>query len=263
MTKTLVILSYKMKSRALRHIRNAIEGRYRAFLYPGAEEEEAFQYTKNDVVFNWGNGYGLGSGPGVPKTIINSPQAVSFSVNKASMFEAFSEAGLYDIITRTLTSLKEAMEYLDDGECGGWVCRTELEGKDGAGIVVATRPQQMVLANLYVEYITCPREFRVHVERHGSSFVTEKVWDTKDHHDDLRIGNTFRMGAADPTSKPVVQCRDAAFRALEALDLDFAGVDVGWTGDRAVVFETNTAPGMFGPRTTQFYVDIINRAMKE
>ncbi len=38
--------------------------------------------------------------------------------------------------------------------------------------------------------------------------------------------------------------RDIAIRSVNALGLDFGGVDMGWNDDGTCVFEINTAPGL-------------------
>lgn len=258
MPRPLIILSYKRASRALRRIREQLvhEGiEIHKFLYPGAEDWEALVVPKKALIFNWGWGHDAPIAE-----YINPPHIVAQSVNKLSTYTALVAAGMDDCLPFATPSRARALREMEDGTCTKWVCRTKLEGKDGQGIIISDDAGNLPNAKLYVEYKECPREFRVHVHVHdkdASAFVTEKVWDTDEHPDDLRVGTTFMMGAVDHTSKPVIQCKEAAIIAVESLGLDFAGVDVGWDGERPWVFETNTAPGMFGPQTTKFYVDLI------
>jgi glutathione synthase/RimK-type ligase-like ATP-grasp enzyme len=60
-------------------------------------------------------------------------------------------------------------------------------------------------------------------------------------------------------------CKEQAVKATAALGLDFSAVDIGmnYHENKAYVFETNTAPGGFGPETLRKYVEAIRRELNE
>lgn len=92
-------------------------------------------------------------------------------------------------------------------------------------------------ATHFLEYITAPREYRVHIFKGKSIRISEKGYLTPNKRDGYI------------TRKPqhnVKHVRRAAKAALEALGLDFGAVDVLADDQRCWVLECNTAPGLGG-----------------
>jgi len=108
-----------------------------------------------------------------------------------------------------------------------------------------------------MEFIDKTREFRVHANRDGFLYVTERM--PKDHNRLIWNWASEKVSTDDAANKA---CANVAIRAIHALGYDFGGVDVMMTADGKVfVTEANTAPAL----ETKFAVDkyakyIIQRA---
>jgi glutathione synthase/RimK-type ligase-like ATP-grasp enzyme len=61
---------------------------------------------------------------------------------------------------------------------------------------------------------------------------------------------------------PPAEALDIAVKAVAALGLDFGAVDVAWNEhyNKCVVFEVNTAPGLYG-HTLDVYVNAIKEML--
>ncbi len=243
-----VIYGYKENLKTGKKLANALNCSYH---YPGS----GYVYNSNDLIINWGNGNALG----IPQEakILNKPRFVNRSVNKEVTFEYLQHAGV-SIPART--RVKDiAREWLEQGEIV--FCRQDLEGHNGSGIVVARTQEQLVNSQLYTKYVNNDREFRVHVFKGEAIFWTEKAIasDAGPNPDPMiKSGDDWSMGWVDAVSNHVKQ---QAVKATLALGLDFAAIDIGSDriGNHCWVFESNTAPGAFGPVTLEKYVRAIRR----
>ena len=222
---------------------------------PRIFRDSDYQYKKGDLIINWGSGH-------IPnwwssaaeRNCLNHPHSIDLSVDKRRMLVALMRGGA--AIPFFTTSMDEARAISTEGH--RVYCRTEVEGHDGSGIVIARKPSEIVPAKLYTQYVQTDREFRVHIFKGRVIFVTEKKQQANEsgHGDQVRAGSDWFMAWCDAAPKVV---EAAAVVAQQALGLDFAGVDVGYNSKRgtAVVFETNTAPGSFGRVTLDRYVSAI------
>lgn len=247
-----VIYPYKMSSGSSRRLAEALRevGHKTLRVYP----DRAYRPQQDDIIINWGSSR-------IPNwnhdNIINSPVAVGVAAHKADTFHRLLQAN----VPIPMYSLQQnpAKGWLLDGETV--VARTKLTGHSGQGIVIMKELYEFIEAPLYTKFFPKTHEYRVHVFQGNVLDVTEKrkrngtgsreqsiVW----NHD-----NDYVFCRED------VDCPwdviDASLRAVEALQLDFGAVDVGYDRERnqVAVFEVNTAPGVVGT-TLNKYVEKLN-----
>ena len=147
------------------------------------------------------------------------------------------------------------------------VCRTKLRGHSGDGIVIANTPEELVDAPLYTKYIRKKDEYRVHVMRtapvpglglvgRSAFFVQRKARKLDVAEPNWQVRNL--AGGFVFVEVPIAEVPDdvinQAESAVEALELDFGGVDVMRNDreQRAYVLEINTACGL-EDRTAEHY----------
>lgn len=245
-----VIFAYKESSKTSKKIASALSCPRH---WPGSD----YVWNANDLVINWGCGSPLGLPNGA--RILNKYKFVNRSVNKKIAFDFFRN---YDVLIPKVTSFKElAQRWLNEGQIV--FERHSLEGHNGSGIKIIRPGEQLSsMSSLYTQFVNNEREFRVHVFGNEVIFFTEKVIARdagQNPNSMIKSGDDWAMGWVD--SIPEVVSREA-IKATKALELDFAAVDIGYSSspDRAWVFETNTAPGAFGPVTLHKYAEAIRRA---
>lgn len=235
------------------------------------KEGSAFKGAAHKLVINWGNSMVT---PEVAKCqVLNDPKAVEICTNKLKFFEFVHQKNMLIMdnddsplnvvnIPWYSTSKDDAIHLLDVGGRNNSkvVCRTVLNGHSGDGIVIASRPDELVDAPLYVQYIPKKSEYRVHV-MHGQvvdvqrkardhSIPDDQVnWQIRNH----KFGFVFvRDDNPEDIPKNVLT---NALDAVKMVGLDFGAVDVIYNQKlgRATVLEINTAPGLTGT-TLEGYV---------
>lgn len=209
------------------------------------------------VIINWGNS-------GTPRwgrlagKIYNKPEAVAKAINKLTAFEEFKKHEVP--IPEFTTSREEATKWASDG-CAV-LTRHSLSSYGGRGISIHDGG---VLENapLYVKYKKKKKEFRVHVFNGKVIDVLEKR--KRNGFNDLPNANTYIRSYGNGW----VFCRDGivkpdtldevSIKAVQALGLDFGGVDVIWNEreNKCYVLEVNTAPGIEGTSVLR-YAEAIN-----
>lgn len=251
MAKRLLMYPYKMGSKSGKLLASALECKR---VYPDRE----FSPKPNDVVINWGNGYAPNWRTGISRgRIINHWQNVCYAIDKMESFRRFerNDVRMPEITTR----VSVASDWLEDGEFV--VGRQTLEGKDGDGILLMKKPDDLnvdLFCRLYTKYLKKVTEYRVYVVNGQVIDCLEKRRDTE----------ALEKGKVDPYIRTErngwVFCRSGvvmpsqvgreAVKAVEALGLAFGGVDVIWQPQhsRAYVLEVNTAPSIFGPSVRRF-----------
>lgn len=205
-----------------------------------------------DKIINWGSS-------DVPiqyeHGIINHPRAVANAKNKLTTLRILQLANVS--VPPFTTDPLEASLFT-----GKVVCRHTLFGKGGEGIEVVepgTRP--FPIAPLYTTYIKKKSEFRIHVAFGRIIDMQQK----KRRHDappgdgivrNLDNGYVFVRNNIRVPQK----VQEQALGAVEALSLDFGGVDVIYNEhfNTAYVLEVNTAPGLEGT-TVQKYREVFER----
>lgn len=201
-----------------------------------------------DIVCNWGSA----AHPAfAPATTLNSD--VSKAQCKLESFEAFKacEVNHPPFWTRKEEIPEEAYPI---------ICRTKLRGHSGDGIVVANNKDELVAAPLYTQYVKKRDEFRVHVMGQEVFFVQRKARKLDVENPNWMIRNLdggfvfVETGEGDYPDAVAQQ----ALIAIQALNIDFGGVDVIWNEreEKAYVLEVNTACGL-EERTAQKYAEAI------
>lgn len=225
-----------------------------------------FRHRPWTKIINWGNRHHIQVAEGGPQFIVNKFEAVMVAGNKLATFEALK--GHDDVnIPNFTTDRAIAAEWLSGKRGSIVVCRTTLHGHSGAGIVLATIPEEIVPAPLYVEYIKKQKEFRVHVA-FGEVIDVQEKRQRKDLDEgvkpnfQVRNHSTGWVYCREDLEEPV-GLRDMAIRTVALLKLDFGAVDLLWNAKRNVccVLEVNTAPGLEGS-TVEKYADAFVRNLK-
>lgn len=240
MNSKLILLPYKANSEGSKLIAEALN-------INRVLRDERFEPDEAYTCINWGRG----DNPVWHKNVrefINTPDSVAKAIDKLTSFQAFKRNGVPT--PPWTTKPDKAKEWTAEGKIV--FCRTTLHGMDGDGIVVATKPEEVVYAHLYTEYIPCVREFRVHAANWSAFYsnIKQKAKANADEKIRTTSGGWYFKHMDVLPSNAVA---DAAMRAVYALGLDFGGVDVGESEDgRAFVYEVNTAPET-GPNTAAAY----------
>ena len=232
-------------------------------LYP--DERSRFRPRASDVIINWGNSRGLNS-QGTTPIFINPPSSVNIASDKLQCLKHLSN---------TMAGVDFLVPYTEDkytAEC--WLeddfdvfARTKLRAHSGEGIVHLTDGDEVPDAPLYTMYIPKVREYRIHIfnprdELEMPYHVAQKRRRLNVADDDVNwqirnCDNGFVYTVADidmPTLPP--ELYEACKAIMRSLDLDFAALDVirrANTG-RYYILEVNTAPGISGESTRNFYV---------
>lgn len=231
------IIPYRQPSRSAKALAKELGGRRVDLRLPP-------QMGDNHVIINWGN---VKEALAWGDTVLNPARSLKFATNKKNFFLLMKE---YDIsIIPPFWLNKDIPESVYP-----IVCRTNLAGHSGDGIVIADNPSQLVDAPLYVQYIKKKDEYRVHcgknrdgniesisIQRKARRIGFENPnWRVRNHNN----GFVFVRNEVYPPSSVI----DAAHKALIATGLDFGAVDVIFNGDKekAYVLEINTAPGLEG-----------------
>lgn len=219
--------------------------------------DSSFRPEERTTVINWGRG----DWPLWKDNVfgwINNPPAVLRAIDKGDAFLWMKRAGVP--IPEYTESIEQARAWIGEGHIV--LCRQELQGFEGRGIVVARKAEELVPARMYVKYVKKVYEYRVHV-MNGEAFyanIKRQTADPKVEKPDplVRSGpNGWIFYHMDELPSKAV-C-DACVAAVQALGLDFGGVDVGESKDgTATVYEVNTAPEV-GPNTIAAYMAAFKR----
>lgn len=201
-----------------------------------------------DILLRWGgNKCQWDDSPLV--TWINTREKVSKVINKKTFFETYSNTGC--LPEHTLDK-SVAIKWIKEGTLV--VARTILNGFDGAGVVVASKEEELPDAELYVEYIPKDGEYRVHIIDGEIVDIQKKVaprgaeiksWYVRS----FTNGFLYTRKGVEDTPNSV---REIALRILRATGLDFGSVDVvyrrGIDGSAPVTYalEVNSAPALEG-----------------
>ena len=217
------------------------------------------------TLINWG----LGIYDPNYKQVFNQPAYVRQVTNKLRFFQKYAAEGpaLFNVPS-FFFSKAAATQWLRAGEGNRTlVCRTIIDGHEGAGIVLCDDHTKVPDAPLYTAYVKKKAEYRIHVGRlpDGNYTVIDQVQKVrkKGAEGDFRIRNTANGCIFIRQNINVPQCVvDGAKEALEFYNLDFGAVDVIYNerDNRAYVLEINTAPGIEGT-SVQKYAEFFRRFM--
>lgn len=210
-----------------------------------------YKYKPNHYIINWGNST-LPMWDCEEVTWANSPESIGVAQNKLATFNQFSEVGIahpwYAVDSADLTFGKGQMYF----------ARTKLKSHSGNGIVVITKPEEIVQAPMYTRYIKKKQEYRVHVVTGKVIDFQEKRkvtgWTESENYSTL-IRNKH-TGWVYCREEAVLddRCAQLAIDAVSALKLDFGAVDIIYNEylDTFYCLEVNTAPGIEGTTLTSY-----------
>jgi glutathione synthase/RimK-type ligase-like ATP-grasp enzyme len=200
------------------------------------------------IAINWGRSSSPDWSSKGRCRIINQFDRVKIASNKLETFNVLSAAGNVCIPEYT-TDRNVALQWLTNGILV--VCRTKLNGHSGAGIVLASREEDLPdNCPLYVKYIKKVAEYRVHVAfgkaidvQHKRKLVDYRGtvdYAVRNHH----TGWVYCREGVEVTDP----LKEQAVAACLCLGLDFGAVDIIYNRyhDTYTVLEVNTAPGLEG-----------------
>ncbi len=197
-----------------------------------------FKGGRDKLVLNWGSS-------DLPRevrrsTVINAEGFVADAIDKITCLTLVLKNG------GRIPTMYTDKKMIDPGDFP-IVCRTKVKGADGAGIVIAHKPEELVDAKLYVKLMPSKEEYRITI--HDGEVLSSQIkvqrrvdpvrnaaFQWKDY---IRVSsNNWGFDVANNVPANV---KEQAIAAVKALGLDFGGVDVIWDGLRAYVLEVNTA----------------------
>ena len=234
------------------------ELRDRLLVCKRVKQEGNYKPKKGDLIVNWGNTHVPTWNPYYSGEMLNGISEVNTAINKLVTFAYLSAANV---------SIPEFT--FDKSTAQNWnsacVVRHVLNGREGKGIEIVERGQPPPDAPLYTKYVKKSKEYRIHIFGGKVIDILEKRkkggWE--DERDtrirNLRNGYVFCREGINISDDVLVQ----AIKAVDALGLDFGGVDIIWNNyyNKAFVLEVNTAPGIEG-QTVIHFADAIEGIFK-
>jgi hypothetical protein len=237
------VYPYTQASKSAKALAEALDGK--RVLLSGS----SYKFSDDHVLINWGAGE------------CPHPQALNYKImdliEKTRFFKRLDGTGLTPPYATNASDAKKLGYPV--------FCRTETQGHDGKGIVVADCDGQIVNAKLYVKGIDKTSEYRIHVARdfNGAVVILGGAKKTKlpvspemtNVPSDARIwtGETTAFGDFSHSFPPKVA--ETAIKTLEQFpELTFAALDIVYDNSaaKAYVIEGNSAP-MATPQTTKAY----------
>lgn len=217
-------------------------------------EGSSYVPKEDDIIINWGS-----SECPFPQALNND---IKGALNKLTFFRRLEGLGLTPKFADTLEGAKTLTFPV--------FCRKKLEGRDGQGIVIADKAEELIPAKLYVEGIDKTSEYRIHMGRLPDGVVEivgrqKKVHVATDSDQDARVwtgDGTSLVWTVDgqPAYIPpsVLQVAEKAFEKFP--ELTFGAFDVCYNNStgQAYVLELNSAP-MGTPETTRRYSEFFKK----
>ncbi len=204
-------------------------------------ENSNYRYQKGDTVINWGSSVRPPMMQGLP--MLNPPELVG--IGKLKTYHLLKETGV------------KTLEYTQQNDTAkGWqragykvVGRDSNHGMGGVGITVYQPDAQLKNHKFFTKYSKKEREFRIHCFLGKVIFVQEKLKKNGEVNADKYIrshGRGWCFAFKHLPLRPVPDgVTELGLAAVNALGLDFGGVDIGWSAKGgATIFEVNTAPGI-------------------
>ena len=201
---------------------------------------------RSRVVVNWGST----TIPTWRCKVLNRPECVKKATNKLLTFRYLSEHG---VSTPDWTTDKQvAAQWITDGSMV--YARSIINGSGGQGIILCTDSSNLPDVPLYTKRVPAKHEYRVHVfadqvidiqqKRKRNGVEGNKY--IKNH------SNGYVYARSDLNVPEVIPILGLA--AVKALGLDIGAVDIGYVErtNTAVVYEVNTAPGLYGTTLNKY-----------
>lgn len=261
MQARIYILPYKQGSGSVKKLHELLD--FRTLLHNSGK----YHFLKNHVVVNWGYSkppyWGVSTPPNT--RILNHWTLVPFAVNKISTFKKLSDKGVPT--PDWTTNRAVAKEWASNSVV---FCRKLVSSQEGAGIVIATSPSEVVDAPLYTRLFAKEKEYRVHVfdgkviDYSIKKLTTEgkTIANRCKYIRNLENGWVFSHNI--PAGRELTKAAaNAAINSVEAVGLNFGAVDLAiGTKGHVAVFEINTAPGIEG-KTLEAYRNAITAYVKK
>jgi glutathione synthase/RimK-type ligase-like ATP-grasp enzyme len=214
----------------------------------GAIRTKATKRFKRDVVLcNWGRSDLVPRGH--PFKVLNASDKVIRATNKLLCLNRLAEAGVARVEHTTSSDVVRQWLTVPGTIVYG---RILLNASQGKGIVIISKPEEIVWCPMYTKGILKAHEYRVHVFGNKIIDVTKK----------RRRNEIERNDYIKNLSNGWVYCRDGinipecitttAKSAVGALGLDFGAVDILLRRDVPFVLEINTAPGLAGTTLNRY-----------
>lgn len=189
--------------------------------------------------------------------VLNKEHNVDWAVNKIKAFSRMQEFGVRTV--PWTTDIAVARQWMAEG--ARIFGRTKVKGKDGEGLIECRRDIILDGVKLWTKFIPAVKEYRVNIVRTYDEEFKEWSYNCVCQRKAPLDGYVGELNPDIKTSgngygfKFVTQNipRDVIWQAQAAIDaigLDFGGVDVLWDGEHAWVLEVNTAP-QFTPRVIE------------
>lgn len=219
-----------------------------------------YRPRQSDLIINWGNSK-RPNWHNDNNIILNPYTSVKKAINKLTTFNELSN---HDVPTVDYTtSIDDVNDWLENDNTV--IGRSTITGSKGEGIVVLTK--QDFLDNhvpnlpLYTRLIPKAREYRVHVFKGAVIDIQQKKRRVVGEEDEVQNGIIKNLAnnwvfTRDNITLPPENINDVAIRAVEALGLDFGGVDILSKDGEVFVLEVNSAVGLVG-RTLLNYTQAI------
>lgn len=207
-------------------------------------ENSDYKPSAEKYIINWGSG-------AMPRSlevshVFNKSANIRSAINKIKAFEKFKANGVSTV--PWTTSRAAAEKWAEDGHTV--VCRNRVEGYDGAGILlIAPEDYEPEIGlpgvPLYTWFVPDTTEYRITVA-FGEVVTRQKKVRIKgkpEHEYNDRIRTTAGNYGFDLVDLvPNTGIVPNSIKAVQALGLDFGGVDILSDGVKSYVLEVNTAP---------------------
>lgn len=232
-----------------------------------------YRWSPGDTLINWG----LRSFPAhimqanfIPHrhSVINAPNCVGLAQDKLLTFNSLN---LQEHLTQhvpSYTNVRSTAEsWLEDGT--KVVARRLLRSYGGRGITIASTPEELPDAALYVKYIPKLDEYRIHTA-FGHSLLYQKrrrrsVPDDQVNWQIRNFDNGFAYAKVIPLEDDLHRRLEVlASHAVNALGLHFGAVDIihNRRANSLYILEINTAPGL-SEGTAEWYASRIREYISQ
>lgn len=189
---------------------------------------------------------------------INHHSQILNSVRKLRSFEMLRDADIP--IPKWTTSRSKAITWSETNVIV--FARATEDGCKGSGITVVQPEQEMPEAMFYTMFIPSTREYRVYVVNGAVIDILEKrrIADHEQVNEFVRGSEETGWAFCRQNVHLDYDAKEIAIEAVKALGLDFGGVDILCSGNKAVVLEVNTAPDVFGSGLDRFVESFVQIA---
>jgi hypothetical protein len=224
--------------------------------------DRKYRPRQQDIVVNWGYNHEIPVLKGRDTVVLNKPENIRKASSKIDCLNILDKSGV--AVPAFATSSAEAQKLFKN--VNTVYCRTLTRASKGKGIVIATKPSELVKAPLYTAKLNTDIEYRVHVFAGEVIDIVQKRRMTterleakgiKERNPLVRnLMNGWSFTRADLTLKDkdgdyYHQLIDISLDATKTLGIDFCAIDLIKTkNDDFYVLEVNTAPGMEAGTTT-------------